>query len=120
MNCQARGVHEVRRDDGELCGFVATDDVAWRALTVFGGLLGTYTTVAEARAQVVELGLASLAERWVLTDAESGEQELVGIREVSPGHVVVGDPWYSLPGEQTRSIAVADLESGRLRLERYR
>ena len=120
MNCQARGVHEVRRDDGELCGFVASDDVEWRALTVFGGLLGTHATDAEARAQVAELGLASLAERWVLTDSESGEHELVGIREVSPGHVVVGDPWYSLPGEQTRTIAVADLQSGRWRLERDR
>jgi hypothetical protein len=120
MNCQARGVHEVRRDDGELCGFVTADDVAWRALTVFGGLLGTHGTDAEARAQVADVGLASLTERWVLTDAASGAQELVGIREASPGLVVVGDPYYSLPGEQTRTITVADLEAGRWRLERDR
>ena len=113
-------MQEVRRDDGELCGFVTADAGAWRALTIFGGLLGTHASATEARAAVVEQGLASLAERWVLVDAASGEQELVGIREVSPRHVVVGDPWYSLPGEQTRTITVADLESGRWRLERDR
>ena len=113
-------VQEVRRDDGELCGFVAADADGWCALTVFGGLLGTHATADEARDQVADLGLRSLAERWVLTDTASGEQELVGIREVSPGHVVVGDAWYSLPGEQIRTIAVAELQSGRWRLERDR
>jgi hypothetical protein len=113
-------VQEVRRDDGELCGFVAAGAEGWRALTVFGGLLGTHATDAEARDQVADLGLPSLAERWVLTETASGDHELVGIREVSPGHVVVGDPWYSLPGEQTRTVTVADLQAGRWRLERDR
>ena len=82
--------HEVRRDDdGELLGFVAADDrsASWRALTVFGGVLGEHSDAGAARQQVHVEGLASLAERW-WCDLGDG-WEACSLVEASPERVVV-------------------------------
>ena len=58
---------EVRRpDDDELCGFVDHHDGSWRALTVFGAVLGGHSSDAVARDAVVTDGLSLLTERWTL------------------------------------------------------
>ncbi|MFC4948918.1 hypothetical protein [Pseudonocardia sp. GCM10023141] len=61
--------YEVRRDDGELLGFVEPDAVGgWRALSVFGAELATADDRDGAEEQVAAVGLAVLAERWWYRD----------------------------------------------------
>jgi hypothetical protein len=82
---------EVRRDDGELIGFVERAADGWRALTVFGAELATAPDQDAATAEVRAAGLGVLAERWWYHDGE--EWLPAAIREAGPGRVVavVGD-----------------------------
>lgn len=104
---------EVRRDDdGELCGFVAADGDRWQALTVFGGVLGEYEDDDVAVRHTLNDGLASVADRWMLSDAESGEEQIVCIQQMSPDEVTLALDYYSLPGVPTLTIATSDLAPG--------
>ena len=110
---------EVRRpDDDELCGFVTTDSSNWLAVTVFGGLLGAHTCRDDAERQVLNDGLASMAERWTLIDGESGEEQIVCIQETNPTSVTLVLDYYSLPGVPTLTLTRDDLQSGRWTLRR--
>jgi hypothetical protein len=83
---------EVRRDDGELLGFVEpAPDGGWRALVVFGAELTTAPDRDTAIAEVLTAGLGVLAERWWYRDGEEWLPAV--IQEASPGRVVavVGD-----------------------------
>jgi hypothetical protein len=77
-------VLEVRRDDGELCGYVAPQEDRWRSLTTFGAVLGEHDSENESRQHAADLGLSALADRWTLIDRSTGEEELVCIQQVSP------------------------------------
>lgn len=112
---------EVRRDDSELCGYVAeqsneTDRATWRALTVFGGLLGERDDEASATNLVLERGLSSLADRWELHNLENGTEEVVLIVEASPGAVTVAVGYFAGPGVPNLRFSVADITSGPWRL----
>ena len=110
---------EVRRgDDNELCGYVDYRDGEWHAVTIFGGRLGSYDGRADAEHQVLDVGLASLAERWTLIDTASGEEHVVCIQQASPSSVTLALDYYSLPGVPTRTIARRDLANGRWQLHR--
>jgi hypothetical protein len=112
-------VHEVRRPyDDELCGFVDHDDGHWRALTVFGGLLGRHTDRDAAIRQVLDDGLASLADRWVLRRRGSDEDEVVCIVEANPREVTLALDYYSLPGVPTITIRTSQVASGEFDLRR--
>ena len=110
---------EVHREaDGELCGFIERRDGRWLATTIFGAHLGSHDREDDARRQVLDVGLASLAERWILVDAASGDEEIVCIREASPARVTVALGYYSLPGVPSRTITRDDLDNDRWRLIR--
>ena len=110
---------EVRRvDDNELCGYVDQNGREWHAMTIFGGRLGTHDRRDDAERQVLDVGLASLAERWTLIDAASGEEQVVCIQQASPSSVTLALDYYSLPGVPTKTLARSDLASGRWRLHR--
>jgi hypothetical protein len=110
---------EVRRDeDDELCGHVDERDGRWRALTVFGGVLGDHDERAAAVDHVLRDGLASLAERWTLHDPATGDDEVVCIQEAHPGGVTVAVGYYSMPGVPTRTITASQLARGELVLRR--
>ena len=110
---------EVRRvDDNELCGYVDLRGREWRAMTIFGGRLGTHDRREDAERQVLDVGLASLAERWTLTDTASGEEQVVCIQQASPSSVTLALDYYSLPGVPTMTLAQSDLASGRWQLHR--
>jgi hypothetical protein len=111
-------VFEVRRDDGELCGFVAAHDGQWSATTVFGGRLGMHADRADAERQVHDDGLASLAERWTLVDGVSGEEQVACIQESSPTGVTLALGYYSLPGVPTLTVSSDELAAGRWSLRR--
>lgn len=101
-----------RADDGELLGSVRRVGDEWRALTIFGGVLGRAATEAEARVVVERDGLASLQRRWFYRPAGSEEWEVVLIQEAWPGRarVVLGP--YALPGVATTEVASGQLEAG--------
>lgn len=102
---------EVRRpSDGELCGHVVADGSNWRAVTVFGGLLGRHDAEADAERQVREEGLASLAERWMYRENPSAEWQVVCIQEASPTSVRLALDFYSMPGVPTVTLSRADLD----------
>jgi hypothetical protein len=112
-------VFEVRRpDDDELCGFVVDDGDGWQATTVFGGLLGMHADRGDAERQVLNDGLASMAERWTLIDHDSGEDQIVCIQETNPGSVTLALDFFSLPGVPTLTLTRDDLRSGRWTLRR--
>jgi hypothetical protein len=110
-------MREVRREDGELCGYVAEAEDRWRALAVFGAPLGDHATEQGAEADVRTRGLAVLGELWTLVDGESGDEQHVRIQQASPSEVTVALDVYSLPGVPTRTLSVEDLAGGRWRLE---
>ena len=74
--------------------------------------------VDDAERQVLEIGLASLAERWMLTEVASGEEQVVCIQEASPSTVTLALGYYSLPGVPSLTVSRDDVTGGRWRLER--
>ena len=105
-------------DDGELCGYVDGHAREWHAMTIFGGRLGAHDRREDAEQQVLDVGLASLAERWTLIDPASDEVQVVCIQHVSPSAVTLALGYYSLPGVPTVTISRRDLASGRFQLHR--
>ena len=110
----------IHRDDGELCGFVRERDGQWHAMTVFGGMLGEADSAAAATQVVREVGLAALAERWLLLDGTSTEAEVVCIQEASPSGVTLALGYYSMPGVPTLRITRDEIDRGRYVLQRDR
>jgi hypothetical protein len=112
-------MEEVRRtEDDELCGHVEEREGRWRALTVFGGILGEHDDRERAVDQVLSEGLASLAERWTLHDPSTGREEIVCIQEVKPSAVTVAVGYYSMPGVPTRTVTASELAAGKVVLRR--
>lgn len=109
-------MQEIRREDGELCGFVAQRGGIWRALTVFSGSLGDCADEEGARSLVRTRGLAALAQRWELRARCEDEWQIVCIQEANPYRVRLALGHYSLPGTPTRELTVDDLRSGEFEL----
>lgn len=108
----------VRREEGELCGFVRSADGGWRAETVFGAALGGAASRDDAVRIVQEVGLASLAERWLLVGGPKPEEQIVCIQEASPEGVTLALDYYSMPGVPTLRISRDELAAGRYVLRR--
>ena len=112
-------MEEVRRPtDDELCGHVEQCDGQWRALVVFGSLLGIHATRDTAVQQLLDEGLASLAERWTLRRGESGAEEVVCIQEANASTVTVARGYYSMPGVPILTITTRQLAAGEWVLHR--
>ena len=107
---------EVRREDGELCGFVLQRADDWAALTVFGADLGRVSSEQDAHTLVLRMGLASLAERWELRARCEDEWRTVCIQEATPRRVRLALGYYSLPGVPTREISADELRAGEFEL----
>lgn len=107
-----------RPDDDELCGHVDEQDGAWRALTVFGAVLGAHGTRDDAEGQVLAEGLASLAERWTLRQGASGDDEVVCIQEANAASVTLIRGYYPDVGVPTVTISAGQLASGEWSLRR--
>lgn len=119
--CHDDGMIEVRRgEDGELCGYVAAEGDVWLALTVFGGELARCATHDDAVRTVLDDGLPSLAEHWILTGPGIDGDQIVCIQNVSPGTVSMALDYYSVPGTASMTLSAADLRSGIWSLRRAR
>ena len=84
----------------------------WQSLAVFGGLLGEHATFDDAAHQVLDEGLASLAERWMFRADPSEEWQVVCIQEASPTSVRLALDYYSMPGVPTLTLTRDDLSGG--------
>jgi hypothetical protein len=111
-------MEQVRRRDDELCGHVERRNGRWCALVVFGAVLGDHDHREAAVDQVLAEGLSSLAERWMLRDGDSGDEEVVCIQEAHAGAVTVARGYYSLPGVPTLTITADQIATGRWQLRR--
>lgn len=116
--CQPVRMDEVRREDGELCGFVVATGDGWDATTVFGAVLETVADRDDAARIVREHGLASLAERWLLIGGPGGDEQIVCIQEASPAGVTLALDYYSMPGVPTLRITRDELAAGHVTLRR--
>ena len=112
-------MEEVRRTaDGELCGFVVADAGCWRALSLFGAVLGAHEHRTDAVAQVHDEGLASLAERWVLDRLDGEAETVVCVVEAHPTGVMLALDRYAMPGVPTLWVTRAEILDGSVRLRR--
>jgi hypothetical protein len=104
---------EVRRPaDGELCGHVVRRGDAWEALTVFGSTIGRHRARNLAVEQVMNHGLAILAERWTLRHGRTDDSQVVCIIEANPSEVTVALDYDALPGVPTLTITAGQLADG--------
>lgn len=78
-----------RADDNELMGYVAEQEGAWVALTLFGLPFAKTPDEATARGVVLQKGLSILAEPWEFYDAETKEWQRCVIVEATPTQVSV-------------------------------
>lgn len=108
----------IRRDDGELCGFVTPLADGFAALTVFGGHLGTAGEPHLAAELVRTTGLAALAERWLFHRDGEDHGQIVCIQEASPDGVTLALDYYSMPGVPTLRVSADELRRGVHRLRR--
>ncbi|MGI5128874.1 hypothetical protein ACQEVB_18870 [Pseudonocardia sp. CA-107938] len=97
---------EVRRDDGELVGFVAEQDGRWHARTVFGAQLAVTDDERAAESAVRRAGLAALAEPWWLH--RDGRWVPVMLVEAAPGRVTLRIGRYPDPTERPLVLTGAD------------
>ncbi|HYN31923.1 MAG TPA: hypothetical protein VES40_04810 [Ilumatobacteraceae bacterium] len=109
-----------RTEDNELCGFVDERPDGWHALTVFGASLGVHPMRLDAEQHVASDGLAALMERWILTDGDGSNEEIVCIQEAHPHEITIVLGYYALPGVPTMRIDRTELDARRwtLRLDR--
>ncbi len=110
---------EVRRqDDNELCGFVNKVDDGWLAVTVFGAELDRCHDHDRAVKVVLDEGLASLADHWILNGPDVDGDQIVCIQSASPGRVTLALGYYSLPGVPSMTLSLDELRSGLWTLRR--
>lgn len=121
VDTYSAGMDAVNRpEDDELCGFAVEQPDGWHALTVFGASLGVHPTRGDAEEHVLHEGLASLMERWILTDDGGSTEEIVCIQEAHPDAITIVLGYYALPGVPTMRIDRTELDARRwtLRLDR--
>jgi hypothetical protein len=78
-----------RRDDGELLGWIRPDGDAWVAIDLLGRPASEPTEWLDAEAALEALGIAYLAEPWMLDGEEGGRPVRVRFVEVTPERIVV-------------------------------
>ena len=89
-----------------------------RSTVVRGGARLRTAREATPFGQVLEHGLASLAEHWQLRRTEEAEAEVVCIQEADPTGVTLALGYYSLPGVPTMRVTRSQLDAGEWVLER--
>ncbi|WP_425838672.1 hypothetical protein [Microbacterium sp. PA5] len=77
-----------RRDDGELLGWIRPDGDAWAAVDLLGRPASGATEWLDAEAALEALGIAYLAEPWML-EGEGESPVRVRFVEVTPQRIVV-------------------------------
>lgn len=78
---------EVRRDDGELCGFVARVGTGYQPLTIFSVPFGSISSLESCVEFVRENGLVAIRDRW-LAEIDGDWQEVL-IQEANTASVRV-------------------------------
>ena len=110
---------EVRRDDGELCGYVRQADDEWRAADRLRGG-ARLARLATRRRRPGARARAGVARRAVAGSrrTEEAQAEIVCIQEADPTGVTLALGYYSLPGVPTMRVTRSQLDAGEWVLER--
>jgi hypothetical protein len=105
----------VTRADGETVGYVAPEHDEVVAFDLLGHELGRSEWDDEARALVVERGLASLGRYWDWTDA-AGTTRRVYVQHVRPGSATVSTGVAGVVGATGETFTVdLPVDPGRFR-----
>jgi len=105
-----------RAIDGELVGYLATDDHGTTPLTIFGFALGEATTRTAAARLLDRRGLACLAEPWSLVTGEGAEIEVRILSAYPESITVVAAPYGFYGADSPRhnlAVPTAELSPGR-------
>ncbi len=101
-----------RDTDHELLGYVIPVAQHWRALTLFGGILATCDTQADASAYVVRRGLAALAAHWQYYDCSTAQWHTCLIQEANETTVTIVIGYASEPGAPTKTLTADNYARG--------
>lgn len=105
-----------RAQDGEVLGYLRPEGGGHVPVTPFGLPVAGPVPRAEARAALDALGLAYLAEPWLLTVPGREEPVTVRIVEVTPERMRVANADYGYEDADIGHVFVLDVpETGRLR-----
>ena len=103
----------IHRDaDHEIVGFVIPVAHAWRALTVFGGILETCDTRDHATQVVLARGLKALAAHWQYYDVGADNWSTCLIQEASAASVTIVLGFASVMGAPTKRLTASDFARG--------
>lgn len=102
-----------REDDGELLGYLQTEDGRTVPLTLFGYPLAPAGELTEAVSVLEARGLAALAERWRLR-TEDGREVTVLILAAYPDGVQVAQADYGFVSHDSARFTVPVPTEGRL------
>ncbi|WAE75761.1 hypothetical protein OUQ99_12085 [Streptomonospora nanhaiensis] len=110
----------LRQEDGEVLGYLEpVDGGGYRPVTPFGHPAGRAGEEGAARAVLDSLGLAYLAEPWLLTLPGREEPVAVRIVEVGPDRMRVANADHGYEEADIGHVFVLDVpEPGRLRAAR--
>jgi hypothetical protein len=102
-----------RDEDGELLGYLATDEAGTTPLTLFGFPLGAPTDQASAAEVLQRRGLAVLADPWWLEEPDGGFR--VQILSADPTAVTVARADYGFVPPDTERVRLPVPTGDRLR-----
>jgi len=102
-----------RDEDGELVGYLATDEAGTTPLTLFGFPLGAPTDEASAAEVLQRRGLAVLADPWWLEEPDGGFR--VQILSADPTTVTVARADYGFVPPDTERVRLPVPTGDRLR-----
>ena len=107
-----------RSGDDELVGYLSSDPDGFVPRTLFGAPLAAASDRAAAVAVLERRGLASLAEPWLLRQAD-GSEVRVALIAAYPDRVLVGEAPYGFV-DPTAETVVLDVPEGAQRLRPLR
>jgi len=110
----------LRQEDGEVLGYLEPVDAGgYRPVTPFGHPVAGTGEEDDARAALDSLGLAYLAEPWLLTVPGRDEPVTVRIVEVTPQRMRVANADHGYEEADIGHVFVLEVpETGRLRAAR--
>ncbi|MEU3018915.1 MULTISPECIES: hypothetical protein [unclassified Nocardiopsis] len=105
-----------REEDDEILGYLRPEGAGYVPVNPFGHPVHGAVEEAEARSALDSLGLAYLAEPWLLTLPGRAEPVTVRIVEVTPERMRVANADYGYEEADIGHVFVLDVpEPGRLR-----
>lgn len=103
-----------RREDGELVGYLEILDDGFRPRDLLGRILGAPADLEDAEAVVDRVGLAALAEPWLLTNDDGSRQQVLIVSVDAESAWVANADFAQVVGADIGTPIRIDLPTDRL------